>query len=104
MKLREIMRPVRCTVGRDQTLGTAERIMVRRRLRQLFVVDAGKLVGSISDGDVLRYRAKAKADEAWWRDPVWRAMQELALAAGPDDLVTAAGDRLVASRVDVLPV
>ena len=98
------MKPVRWTVGRDQTLATAEQILVHRRLRQLFVVDAGKLVGSISEGDILRYRAKVKPDETWWRDPIWRAMQDIALVAGPDDLTAEAGDRLAASRVDVMPI
>lgn len=98
------MRPVRWTVGRDQTLAIAERLMVHRRLRSLFVVDGGKLVGSISEGDILRYRAQAKSDQTWWRDPVGRAIQEVSLAAGPDDAVAQAGDRLAESRVDALPV
>jgi CBS domain-containing protein len=104
MKVRDIMRPARWTIGPDDSLGRAERIMARRRLHQLMVVDAGAIAGLLSERDVLDYRASAKGDEDWWRVSVRRAMQGIPATANPEETVAAAIDRLAKSPVDVLPV
>lgn len=103
MKVKEIMRPARWTIGPDDSLGRAERIMARRRLHQLLVVDAGAITGLLSERDILDYRASA-ADEDWWRVPVGRAMQGIPATANPDESVASAIDRLAKSPVDVLPI
>jgi acetoin utilization protein AcuB len=40
------------SIGRDQTLATAEKIMNENRIRHLPILDGGKLVGLLSDRDV----------------------------------------------------
>jgi len=104
MKVKEIMRPARWTIGPDDSLGRAERIMAHRRLHQLLVVDAGAIRGLLSERDILDYRASAAADEDWWRVPVGRAMQGIPATANPDESVASAIDRLAKSPVDVLPI
>lgn len=104
MKARDIMRPARWTIGPDDTLSRAERIMARRRLHELLVVDAGGLVGLLAERDILDYRASSEPSADWWRTPVRTAMQTVPATAGPDESVAAAIDRLAKSPVDVLPV
>jgi CBS domain-containing protein len=98
------MRPARWTVGPDDSLGKAERIMARRRLHQLIVVDAGAIAGLLSERDILDYRASRRGEEDWWRAPVRRAMQGIPATVSPDEIVASALDRLASSPVDVLPV
>jgi len=103
MKVKDIMRPARWTIRPDDSLGRAERIMARRRLHQLLVVESGELAGLLSERDVLDYHA-AKPDEDWWRVRVRSAMEGIPATANPDDSVTTAIDRLAKSPVDVLPI
>ena len=104
MKVRDIMKPARWTVGPDDSLGRAERIMAHRRVHQLLVVDAGALTGLISERDVLDHRAGVKPGEDWWRTPVRAAMEAIPATAVPDEMLGEAIDRLAKSPVDVLPV
>ncbi|HEX7837841.1 MAG TPA: CBS domain-containing protein, partial [Kofleriaceae bacterium] len=104
MKVRDIMRPARWTIGPDDSLGRAERIMARRRLHQLLVVEAGALVGLLSERDLLDYRTSAKTDADWRRTSVRRAMQVIPETANPDEAVASAIDRLAKSPADVLPI
>lgn len=104
MKVRDIMRPARWTIRPDDTLGRAERIMARRRLHQLLVVEAGAIAGLLSERDVLDCRAGAKTYEDWWRTPVRSAMQGIPATANPDESLASAIDRLSRSPVDVLPI
>lgn len=104
MKARDIMRPARWTIGPDDALSRAERIMARRHLHELLVVDAGALTGLISEGDLLDFRASADAGQDWWRTPVRAVMAGVPATTGPDESVATAIDRLASSPADVLPV
>ena len=104
MKVRDIMRPARWTIAPDDTLGRAERIMARRRLHHLLVVDGGALAGLLSERDLLDSRAEGKSDEDWWLTPVRDAMQGVPAAVTPDESMATAIDRLAKSPADVLPV
>ena len=104
LKVKDIMRPARWTIGPDDTLGRAERTMARRRVHQLLVVDAGAIAGFLSERNVLDYRVNAKTDEDWRRAPVRRAMQGISATANPDESVASAIERLSKSPIDVLPI
>jgi CBS domain-containing membrane protein len=104
MKVRDIMRPARWTIGPGDTLGTAERIMARRRLHYLPVVDAGALVGILSERDVLECHARAKTNGDGWHMAVRHAMAEVPPTVEPDEPVATAVDRLAKSPVELLPV
>jgi CBS domain-containing protein len=104
MKMRDIMRPPHWSVRSDAPLSVAERIIARRRVRELPVVESGTLVGMLSAQDILDYRADAEPGERWWRAPACEAMRPAPLTAGPDDLVSAVSERLAASAGESLPV
>ncbi len=103
MKVRDIMKPARWTIGPDDSLARAERIVTRRRLHELLVVESGVIVGLLAERDILDARAGA-ADEEWWRVPVRLVMQAVPATADPDDALATAIDRLAESPADVLPV
>lgn len=103
MQVRDIMKPARWTIGPDDELARAERLLAHRRLHELLVVDGGALVGVLSERDVLDVRGADREGE-WWHAPVRLAMQPVAIVATPDDSIPAAIDRLASSTSDVLPI
>jgi CBS domain-containing protein len=103
-KVRDIMRPARWTIGPDDSLARAERIMAQRRLRDLIVVDAGAIVGLISEREILDQRASTASEHDWRRIPVRLAMTAKPATADPDDTVATAIDRLAKSPAEVLPI
>lgn len=55
MKVRDVMTPHVVTVGSNESVAAASRLMLQRRISGLPVVDGkGKLVGIVSEGDFLR--------------------------------------------------
>ena len=68
MKASDIMVPDVITVGPDSTIQDVAEILLAKRISGLPVIDArGKLVGIVSEGDLLR-RAEAGTEHArsWW--------------------------------------
>lgn len=64
------------TIGADQTLAQAEKMMAQYRVRHLPVLDGGKLVGILTDRDIRLVETfkdvepdKVKVDEAYTPDP-----------------------------------
>ncbi len=53
-EVREIMTATVCTVGLDETVEACMGIMTAKRIRHLPVVDAGKLCGVLSIGDLVK--------------------------------------------------
>ncbi len=74
--IRESMTPLPHTIGRDQPLAAAHRLMNEHRIRHLPVLAEGKLVGIVSDRD-LRFIESLKdvdpervtVDEAMSQEP-----------------------------------
>ena len=85
-------------------LGVAYSLMRDHEIRHLPVLRDGRLCGLLSERDILGYRARAEADEDWWRDLVKDAMSSPPQTAGPDDSVTEAAGRLAAARIGALPI
>lgn len=104
MLLREIMKPAPLTAKPTDTLGDAFRAMHAAGVRHLPVVGDGKLVGMLSERDVLRFRARIDFDHDWWREPVATAMQAPVQTAGPADSLSEAAGRLAAARIGALPI
>ncbi|MBS1121928.1 MAG: Inosine-5-monophosphate dehydrogenase [Deltaproteobacteria bacterium] len=103
MKIRDIMRPGTFTISETDTLGPAQAAMTRGRVRHLPVMSEGKLVGILSERDVLA--ARARDDEGdWWALTVHDAMHSPAQTAGPDDSVTEVAGRMAAARIGAMPV
>lgn len=105
MKIRDIMRPEPFTIGETDTLGTAQHAMRRSNVRHLPVLSSGKLVGMLSDRDVLAARARAGDEENdWWAITVHDAMHAPAQTAAPDDSLTEVAGRMAVAKIGAMPV
>lgn len=100
MKIRELMRPHVVTVRPQDTLGNARQQMLWMQVRHLPVTDEGRLIGMLSERDILRHRA----DGGTMADPVANAMTTPVQVADPDDSVTEVVDRLAHGRIGCLPI
>ncbi len=103
MKVRDIMRPGPITIDQGESLGAAQRAMKRARIRHLPVLGDGKLVGILSERDVLAARGRG-IDEDWWRQKVADAMYAPVQTTGPDEPLTAVAARLADAKIGALPV
>ncbi len=104
MKIREIMRPGPYTIDHNATLGAAQRLMTRSRVRHLPVLGDGRLVGILSERDVLAARAAAGADDDWWALRVRAAMRMPAQTAGPDEALNEIAGRMADGKLGAMPV
>ena len=82
-KVRQVMTPAPHTIGSDQKLSVAHKIMREHQLRHLPVLRAGKLVGVLSQRDLFFVEALSDVDVAI--DSVADAMTQDVYAAHPDD-------------------
>ena len=103
MKLREIMRPGTFTITESDPLGAAYAAMNRSHIRHLPVMSGDRLVGMLSERDVLAARARAEGG-AWWTIPVRDAMHAPVQTAGPDDSLTEIAGRMAAAKIGAVPV
>jgi acetoin utilization protein AcuB len=84
-KLRDVMTPAPHTIGSDQSLALAHRIMREHGLRHLPVLRSGKLVGILSQRDLYFLETIAGVDVDL--DSVSDAMTSEVYTAAPDDLL-----------------
>ncbi len=103
MKLREVMRPGTYTISDTDALGVAYAAMNRSHVRHLPVMSGDKLVGLLSERDVLAARARADGN-SWWGLPVSVAMHSPVQTAGPDDSLTEVAGRMAAGKLGAMPV
>lgn len=105
MKISEVMRPGAFTIADTDSLGVAQFAMTRAHVRHLPVLRGGKLVGILSERDVLAARAQAvDGDRLWWALPVGDAMQPAPQTANPDDSLTEVAGRMAAAKIGAMPV
>lgn len=97
------MRPGPFTVHESDTLGTAHATMKRSRIRHLPVVAGGRIVGMLSERDVLAARAH-QTEVDWWSITVHDAMSSPVQTAGPDASLTEIAGRMAASKIGALPI
>jgi acetoin utilization protein AcuB len=74
--IQKYMTTIPHTIGADQTLAKAEKMMTEHRVRHLPVLDGGKLVGILTDRDVRLVESfkdvdatEVKVDEAYTPEP-----------------------------------
>ena len=103
MKLEDIMNAFPLTVSTDDALGLASQMMVWAGIHHLPVVEAGNLVGLLTDRDITAHQARV-GERAALRDPVRRAMQLHPQIADPDDSATETAARMATDRLSCLPV
>ncbi len=104
MKVREVMRQTPVVIGETDTLGVAQELLDLYKIRHLPVCDEGRLVGMLSERDILLARAHADPGAPWWQMRVEAAMEAPARTAHPDDAVIEIAARMAADKVDALPV
>ena len=75
MTIREIMTRDPKTVLSTDALGNAQQEMMQLHVHHLPVMSDGKVVGMLSERDLLERRAHAEPDDRWWKQPVALAMQ-----------------------------
>jgi acetoin utilization protein AcuB len=99
----EVMTPEPCCISAAATIREAHRLMRAQALRHLPVLESGKLVGLVSERDLLRLEAAFDVDQK--RDPVRVAMSSPAYWVLPETpLSVVAGqmrDRCIGSAVVV---
>ena len=104
MKVRDIMRPDPFAVGETDALGVAHAAMARHHIRHLPVLGEGRVVGILSERDVLAARARGNGESRWWKLPVRDAMTHPVQTAGPDDSLTEVAGRMAAAKIGALPI
>lgn len=104
MKVNEIMRPAPWVVEGIDSLGAAHALMQQHHIRHLPVVRDGKLVGLLTEHDILAYRAELPRAEDWTSVAVSGAMVRTPQTAAPDDSITEITARFAADTLDALPV
>jgi acetoin utilization protein AcuB len=90
------MTPDPHTIGPDETLAAAHRVMRKLRVRHLPVVDRGKLVGLVSQRDPYLLETLAQADPN--NISIVEAMTPEPYCVGPDTPVAEVARTLVARR------
>ncbi len=104
MKIRDIMRPGPITIMETDSLGAAQRVMARSRIRHLPVIGDGRLTGMLSARDILAARAHNDGELDWWSIRVHDAMATPAQTAGPDDSLTEVAGRMAVAKIGAMPV
>ncbi|UEX78686.1 CBS domain-containing protein [Sediminicurvatus halobius] len=102
-------RPV--ALAPDDTVETAYRLFEREHFHHLPVVDGQRLVGVVSDRDVLRAvspfletGSERDRDRYTLRRALHMVMTRKVITASPQDTLAAAADRMIVARVGCLPV
>lgn len=111
MKIGAVMTRHPVTVGLDEPLSGAKALIERFAVHHLLVVDAGKLVGVVSDRDLLRALspalgtlAESARDAATLNKKVHQVMSRHPVTLGADAAVTEAIDLLCARRISCIPI
>jgi CBS domain-containing protein len=105
MKISEVMRPGAFTISDHDSLGAAHFAMTRAHIRHLPVMHGDRLVGMLSERDVLAARAyAADEDRTWWALSVCDAMHPSPQTARPDDPLNEVAGRMAAARIGAMPI
>jgi CBS domain-containing protein len=89
------------TLKPDQTIREAIALLVERRIGALIVVEAGKVVGLLSERDIIR---AAAGNEALFGQPVSSIMTKDVIVAHPGDDLHAVEKTMTVKRFRHLPI
>jgi acetoin utilization protein AcuB len=104
MRIREIMRRTPWVIDGIDSLHTAYQLMRRHAIRHLPVLREGKLIGLLSEHDILEFRAELGGADDWTRAAASSAMRRSPQTAGPDDSLTELVGRFAADKLEAVPV
>ncbi len=100
MRVKDLMSLQPITIEPTDTLSIASQTMLWFSIRHLPVMEREKLVGMLSERDILRARARG----APLGETVREAMTTPPMYAHPDDSVVEAAERMASHRLGALPV
>lgn len=111
MLIKEVMGPARVRIGMDDTLEVVRDLFREHRFHHVLVTDRGKLVGVLSDRDLLKHispfinkMAERPQDLATLQKRVHQVMTRKLVTTWPDEPIEEAGCRMLGARVSCLPV
>ncbi|WJW76212.1 CBS domain-containing protein [Thiohalobacter sp. IOR34] len=111
MNIAGIMSRQVAKVDMDASLGAVKRLFDNGAFHHLLVTDGVRLVGVVSDRDVLKWisprldtLAETAKDKNVLRKPVHQIMSRKPMTLSPDDTLETAAERLLAGGVSCLPV
>jgi len=111
MIIADIMSPATVRIGMDQTLETVRALFQEHRFHHLLVTERNKLVGVISDRDLLKHlspfinkMAERPQDLATLQKRAHQVMTRELVTASPDEPIENAGRRMLEASVSCLPV
>jgi acetoin utilization protein AcuB len=110
-KLSEIMNRTLITVDTHASLRQAQRILDRRNIRHLFVMDGKRLVGIVTDRDLRKAAPSSKSplttserEEFMDELKVVEVMSRKLITASPSTTVREAAKVMVREKIGCLPV
>lgn len=110
-RIAEVMTPRPLTLAPDDTVESAYRLFEREHFHHLLIADEVRLLGVVSDRDVLRSvspfldtGAERDRDRYTLRRALHLIMTRRVITADPADSVADAARRMVEARVGCLPV
>ncbi len=111
MNIDEVMTRQTITIEMDDSVRKAKEIFERRKFHHLLVVEKKKLMGVISDRDLLRNlspfigtSSERPQDMATLNRRIHQIMSRTLITVSAETTVEAAAQRLLAERVSCLPV
>ncbi len=111
MIIADIMRPTTVRISMDDTLETVRNLFHQHRFHHVLVTDRNKLVGVISDRDLLKHispfinkMAERPQDLATLQKRAHQVMTRSLVTALPDEPIEDAGFRMLEAKVSCLPV
>jgi acetoin utilization protein AcuB len=110
-RVRDLMTPAPLTIAPETSVPVAYRLMQEQRLRHLPVCEDGRLVGLVSERDLLRVLpspatslAAHEVHDLLERLTVAEIMTRFPVTIGPDHALTEAASRMLTHHVHALPV
>ncbi len=111
MNVRELMTGAPITVGPETPVFEARQTMLKERIRHLLVLEAGRLVGIITDRDIrLNLPSQATSLSMWEvnyllaRLKVGKVMTRSVIIIGPDQDAVDAARLMLEHKIGALPV
>lgn len=103
VKVADVMRRSVMTIGEEDDLGLARQMMVWGGVRHLPVMRQERLVGVISERDILRWRAERAGSEAM-KAKVGEVMSKPGHYTSPEESIAIAAERMAANKIGCLAV
>ena len=110
-RVRDLMTPAPLAIAPETSVQAAYRLMQEQRLRHLPVCEDGRLVGLLSERDLLRVVPSPATSLAAHEVPYLldrltgaEVMTHFPVTIGPDQALTEAASRMLSHNVQALPV